>query len=92
MYFNPQKILFLKEWNDRFLWFDGGDQFQGTMKCMLSEGGIMKDYYNYVDLNAIAIGNHEFDYGIKKLKEHIKNENFRTLCANLYDKQNEKYI
>ena len=54
---------------------------------MLSEGRIMKDYYNYVDLNAIAIGNHEFDYGID-----IKNENFPTLCLNLYDKQNEKYI
>ena len=27
----------------------------------------MKDYYNYVDLNAIAIGNHEFDHG-KNLK------------------------
>ena len=81
-----------KEWDDRFLWFDGGDQFQGTMECMLSEGGIMKDYYNYVGLNGIAIGNHEFDYGIEKLKAHIKSEKFPTLCANLYDTKNEKYI
>ena len=80
------------EWKDYFLWFDGGDQFQGTMECMLSEGSIMKDYYNYVNLSAIAIGNHEFDYGIEKLKEHIESENFPTLCANLYDKQKQKYI
>ena len=81
-----------KEWGEYFLWFDGGDQFQGTMECMLSDGSIMKDYYNYVNLDAIAIGNHEFDYGVEKLKEHIKSEKFPTLCANLYDKKNKKYI
>ena len=81
-----------EEYKDYFLWFDGGDQFQGTMECMLSEGSIMKDYYNYAKLDGIAIGNHEFDYGVEQLKEHIKNENFTTLCANLYDKSKQKYV
>ena len=81
-----------EEYKDYFLWFDGGDQFQGTMECMLSEGNIMKDYYNHVNISGIAIGNHEFDYGIDKLKEHIKNEHFPTLCANLYDKSKKKYV
>ena len=81
-----------KEWGDYFLWLDGGDQFQGTMECMLSDGEIMKDYYNFVNLSAIAIGNHEFDYGVEKLKKHIKSERFPTLCANLYNKKLGKYI
>jgi 2',3'-cyclic-nucleotide 2'-phosphodiesterase/3'-nucleotidase len=81
-----------KEWGDSFIWLDGGDQFQGTMEVMLSDGSIMKDFYNYAKLDAIAIGNHEFDYGIETLKQHIKNEKFPTLCANLYDKKNKKYI
>ena len=81
-----------KEWGDSFIWLDGGDQFQGTMEAMLSDGSIMKDFYNYAKLDAIAIGNHEFDYGIETLKQHIKNEKFPTLCANLYDKKNKKYI
>ena len=81
-----------KDWGDYFLWFDGGDQFQGTMEVMLSEGGIMRDFYNYAKVNAIAIGNHEFDYGIEKLKAHIKSEKFPTLCANLFDKKQQKYI
>ena len=81
-----------KDWGDYFLWFDGGDQFQGTMEVMLSEGGIMRDFYNYAKVNAIAIGNHEFDYGIEKLKAHIKSEKFPTLCANLFDKKQKKYI
>ena len=81
-----------KDWGDYFLWFDGGDQFQGTLEVMLSEGGIMKDFYNFAKLNAIAIGNHEFDYGVEQLKQHIKNEKFPTLCANLYDIKQGKYI
>ena len=67
-----------EEYDKYFLWFDGGDQFQGTMECMLSEGGIMKDFYNSAKLDGIAIGNHEFDYGIEKLKKHIESENFIT--------------
>ena len=79
-----------EEYGKYFLWFDGGDQFQGTMECMLSEGSIMKDFYNSAKLDGIAIGNHEFDYGIEKLKQHIESENFTTLCANLYDKKEKK--
>ena len=81
-----------EEWRDYVLWLDGGDQFQGTMEVMLSDGSIMKDFFNYANLNAIAIGNHEFDYGIERLKKHIENQNYPTLCANLYDNKNKKYI
>ena len=81
-----------KEWQNYFLWLDGGDQFQGTMEVMLSEGEIMKDYYNYVKLDGIAIGNHEFDYGIERLKQYIEKEKYPTLCANLFDKKAHKYI
>ena len=81
-----------KEYGNNFLWFDGGDQFQGTMECMLSEGDIMQKYYNYAGVNAIAIGNHEFDYDVKRLQDHIKKQKFPTLCANLFDKEKQKYI
>ena len=65
------------DWGDYFLWLDGGDQFQGTVEVMLSEGEIMKDFFNYANLNGIAIGNHDFDYGVEKLKEHIKTKIFQ---------------
>ena len=80
-----------KEWQNYFLWLDGGDQFQGSMEVMLSEGEIMKDYFNYVKLDGVGLGNHEFDYGIEKLKQYIAKENYPTLCANLFDKKAQKY-
>ncbi|RKH15390.1 bifunctional metallophosphatase/5'-nucleotidase [Corallococcus sp. CA047B] len=42
---------------------DGGDLFQGTLASNLVEGAIVVDVYNLLGYTAVAIGNHEFDYG-----------------------------
>ena len=85
------KIL-KEEWGKQLLWLDGGDQFSGTMECMLSNCYIMKDYYNKVGLDGMAIGNHDFDYGQEFLKDFINQQNFPTLNANIYDWKEKKYL
>ncbi|HEY0193499.1 MAG TPA: bifunctional UDP-sugar hydrolase/5'-nucleotidase [Kofleriaceae bacterium] len=42
---------------------DGGDMFQGTLESNLAEGADVVRAYNQVGYAAVAIGNHEFDYG-----------------------------
>jgi len=42
---------------------DGGDMFQGTLESNLSEGADIVKAYNFLGYAAVAIGNHEFDYG-----------------------------
>ncbi|MCS6912441.1 MAG: bifunctional UDP-sugar hydrolase/5'-nucleotidase [Myxococcales bacterium] len=42
---------------------DGGDMFQGTLTSNLSEGQVVVEAYNVLGYTAVAIGNHEFDYG-----------------------------
>lgn len=42
---------------------DAGDMFQGTVESNLGEGDIIVDAYREIDVAAVAIGNHEFDYG-----------------------------
>ena len=76
------KIL-KEQWGDQFLWLDGGDQFQGTVECMLSDGTIMRDYFNKAGLKGIGLGNHDFDYGLDYLKNFIKKQNFPVLAANV---------
>ena len=76
------KIL-KEQWGDQFLWLDGGDQFQGTVECMLSDGTIMRDYFNKAGLQGIGLGNHDFDYGLDYLKNFIKKQNFPILAANV---------
>jgi len=72
-----------EQWEGQFLWLDAGDQFTGTMECMLSDCTVMRDYYNKAGVDAIAIGNHDFDYGVDYLQEYIKKQSFPILAANV---------
>lgn len=42
---------------------DGGDMFQGTIESNLAEGAPVVQAYAALGYDAVAIGNHEFDYG-----------------------------
>lgn len=42
---------------------DAGDTFQGGIESNLSEGLMIVDAYNAIGYAALAIGNHDFDYG-----------------------------
>lgn len=81
-----------EQWGDQLLWLDGGDQFVGTMECMLSDCLIMRDYYNKVGVQGIGLGNHDFDYGLDYLREYIKKQNFPVLAANVKNTKTGKYL
>ncbi|HXX31021.1 MAG TPA: 5'-nucleotidase C-terminal domain-containing protein [Myxococcaceae bacterium] len=51
------------ETQGRLLVVDAGDVFQGTLVSNLSEGAAMVDAFNALGMQAVAVGNHEFDYG-----------------------------
>jgi len=42
---------------------DAGDTFQAGIESNLSEGLVVVDAYNAIGYTALAIGNHDFDYG-----------------------------
>ncbi len=45
------------------LLLDAGDTFQGGVTSDISEGALVVDAYNALGYDALAIGNHEFEYG-----------------------------
>ena len=45
------------------LLLDAGDTFQGGLESNLSEGALVVDAYNALGYDALAIGNHEFEFG-----------------------------
>ncbi|MDP9192103.1 MAG: bifunctional metallophosphatase/5'-nucleotidase [Acidobacteriota bacterium] len=47
----------------RVLLVDSGDMFQGTLESNLFEGEAMVRGYNAMGYTAVAVGNHEFDFG-----------------------------
>ncbi len=50
---------------------DAGDIFQGTLYFNLYNGVADKSFYNQLNYDAVAIGNHEFDRGQATLRDFI---------------------
>jgi len=82
------------------LLIDAGDMWQGTLESNLSEGATLVEAYNSLGYTAVALGNHEFDFGpvgplpIPRattddprgaLKQRATEADFPFLAANLID-------
>lgn len=63
----------------------GGDMMQGTTISNLVEGESVMEWLNLIDMDVMAIGNHEFDWTVEVLQERIDQAEFPVLAANLYD-------
>lgn len=65
------------------LLLDAGDFSQGDSTVSLSEGATAIELMNMVGYDAVALGNHEFDYGYEVLKKNMASANFPVLAANV---------
>ena len=91
-YFGKYLTIMSKEWGDRLLFFDTGDQFQGGIEGYISQGQIMLDFYKELKLNSAVIGNHEFDYGIDFLKEYMNKSDFDWVVDNIRNRTSGQYL
>ncbi|MGC8733807.1 MAG: bifunctional metallophosphatase/5'-nucleotidase [bacterium] len=64
------------------LLLDAGDFSAGTIYSNLSYGQSVVDFYNYLNYDAVTIGNHEFDFGYDNFLNIVKNLKMPVLCAN----------
>jgi len=58
-----QNLRAIRNTDGATLLLDAGDMFQGTLESNLSEGEPVVEAYNALGYTAVAIGNHEFDFG-----------------------------
>ena len=63
----------------------GGDMLQGTALSNLSWGRAAIDLNNRKGVDAAALGNHEFDWGIDTLRARVAESAFPWLGANVFD-------
>lgn len=75
-----------KQYGGKFLWLDGGDQFQGTLESNLDRGAPMVEFFNKLGLTASAIGNHEFDFGQEALRARMTEARYPYLASNIEDR------
>lgn len=76
----------VREHEQNVILIDEGDFIQGNSAELFQD---MDDHpgiqaMNEIGYNVFVLGNHEFDYGIKKLDALTKQMNFPTLAGNLY--------
>jgi len=62
-----------------------GDEFTGSPICALTKGLSQIDLLNRLQPDAMALGNHEFDYGREILRQRLREAQFPILSANLRD-------
>ena len=70
-----------------FLLLDAGDIFQGTPEGNLTEGRIVVDWMNRLSYDAVALGNHELDYGQQVIGDLARRAHFPFLAANVIDRR-----
>ncbi|WP_444685760.1 bifunctional metallophosphatase/5'-nucleotidase [Alkalicoccus luteus] len=68
---------------DNHLYLDAGDIFSGNAVVDLQDGAPIIDILNEMDLDAMAIGNHEFDYGQQAFADRVNESEFDWLSANM---------
>jgi 2',3'-cyclic-nucleotide 2'-phosphodiesterase (5'-nucleotidase family) len=72
---------------DGFLYLDAGDSMQGTLISNYFYGASTIEVFNAMGLAAMAIGNHEFDWGQDVLADRVDQADFPFLGANIFYKK-----
>lgn len=80
----------IRNTNKNVLLLDSGDYFQGSLYYRIYKGKISAKLLPYIKYDAIALGNHEFDDGLKVLKRNIKKSKTQFISCNIHFK--DKYL
>ncbi|MDQ0208467.1 5'-nucleotidase C-terminal domain-containing protein [Alkalicoccobacillus murimartini] len=71
------------------LLLDAGDTFHGTTFASLEQGETIVQALNLLEYDALVPGNHDFNYGLERLKELSDTAEFPVIGANVLDDAGE---
>ena len=69
-----------------------GDYVQGMTVGAISKGQYVVDVMKAVGYDAITMGNHEFDYGMERMFQLLRQVPVPVVCCNLYDVKMERSV
>ncbi len=84
--------------NPNTILIDNGDTIQGTIltddlyNTDLSLKNPVMDVMNFMEYDAMAIGNHEFNFGLEMVDKIVEEANFPLLAANVKYKEDGSYL
>lgn len=71
---------------------DAGDHIQGTAYGSMDNGATIVELMNAAGYDVATLGNHEFDYGMERAKEVIKDAEYPYLSCNWVNLPNGKRV
>ncbi|WP_051623632.1 5'-nucleotidase C-terminal domain-containing protein [Clostridium hydrogeniformans] len=86
------EIKKIKKENPNTMVVSAGDLYQGTAMSNLTKGDPVSEMLKSMNIEASAIGNHEFDWGYNLISKWAKEGNFDFLATNIYDKNTNKPV
>ena len=69
-----------------------GDFLQGNTTGAISKGQYVVDIMKLMDYDAVTLGNHEFDYGVPRMKMLLEQLNAPIVSCNLYDVADQQFV
>ncbi|QSZ27103.1 5'-nucleotidase C-terminal domain-containing protein [Aceticella autotrophica] len=91
-----KQIKDIKASNPNTIILSGGDMFQGTPISNVLYGKPVIQMMNSIGFDAMALGNHEYDWGLDKIiniqNATLKDSQIPVLAANVYDKTTHKPV
>lgn len=76
--------------DDHAFFLSTGDMWQGSAESNMTKGQIVTDWMNELDFIAMAIGNHEYDWGGEYIEKNAELAEFPFLAINIYDRATNK--
>ena len=82
----------MKVKDDYAFFLSAGDMWQGSSESNMTKGLIMTEWMNELDFVAMALGNHEYDWGEEYIKANAELAEFPFLAINIYDKDTNQLV
>ena len=74
------------------IFLSAGDMWQGSSESNMTKGKILVDWMNELDFAAMAIGNHEFDWGEEYIASNAAFADFPFIAINIYDRTTNQLV
>ncbi|MBO5868756.1 MAG: 5'-nucleotidase C-terminal domain-containing protein, partial [Oscillospiraceae bacterium] len=81
-----------REKNPYSIFVSPGDIWQGSYESNLTDGLMATDWMNQLGFSAMALGNHEYDWGEEPIYKNAELAEFPLLAINIYDTQTNKQV
>ena len=78
--------------DEHTVFLSSGDMWQGSSESNVTRGNIITDWMNELGFEAMALGNHEFDWGIENIEQNAAIAEFPLLAINIYGSDTNKRV